>query len=115
MKEARVEPAKEGLVTKLEAKVANVAIGAASDRVENRDAVVAVVPITGTLTDPDLQLWPAILSVVRNAFVTGISSGFTHTAPPVAEKKEGPVKQAANALAKDSFPKAQPDKGRSAQ
>jgi hypothetical protein len=49
---------------------------------------------------------------VRNAFVEGISSGFSHLPPPVAEKKQGVVTQAKDALDKSEPPaKAQPDTG----
>ena len=67
------------------------------------------IPIKGKLTDPDIQLWPTVLGVIRNAFVQGLASGFANVPPPTAEKKEGPVVQAKNALTKDKGPpKAQP-------
>ena len=71
--------------------------------------MATVVPIKGKLTDPDIQLWPTILGVIRNAFVEGISSGFTHLPPPTADKKEGALEQAKEALDKDEGPpEAQP-------
>jgi hypothetical protein len=38
--------------------------------------VLGVIPIQGRLDQPDIQIWPTILGVVRNAFVEGISAGF---------------------------------------
>jgi len=49
--------------------------------------------------------------VVRNAFVEGITGGFSYLPPPAAEKKQGVLKQAKDALDKDAGPpKAQPAK-----
>ena len=53
-----------------------------SDRVPNRNAVATVIPIKGTLTGPDVQLWPSIFGVLRNAFVEGLTSGYAHLPPP---------------------------------
>jgi hypothetical protein len=80
-----------------------------SDRVPERNAVATVIPIKGRLDDPDVQLWPTVLGVVRNAFVEGISSGFTHLPPATADKPQGKIEQIGNALKKDEGPpKAQP-------
>jgi hypothetical protein len=69
------------------------------------------VPLKGKLTDPDVQLWPTVLGVIRNAFVQGLASGFENLPPPTADKKEGKVQQTKNALEKDQGPpKAQPNK-----
>jgi hypothetical protein len=38
------------------------------DRAPGRDAVVTTAPIKGALTDPGVQLWPAVLGAVRSAF-----------------------------------------------
>ena len=32
-----------------------------------------MIPIRGRLDDPQIQLWPTVLGVVRNAFVEGIT------------------------------------------
>ena len=65
------------------------------------NAVATVVPLEGPITDLDIQLWPAIFCVIRNAFVAGITSGFTHLPPAKAEQKQGVLSQATNALKKD--------------
>ena len=66
-------------------------------------------PIKGRLDDPDIQLWPTVIGVIRNAFVEGISSGFTHLPPPTAEKQEGKIEQLREGLKKDEGPpEAQP-------
>jgi hypothetical protein len=49
--------------------------------------------------------------VIRNAFVEGISSGFTHLPPPTAEKQEGKIEQLREGLKKEAGPpEAQPTK-----
>ena len=55
---------------------------------------------------------PTVLGVIRNAFVVGLTEGFSNLPPREAEKKENPVKQAWDALTDDKGPpEAQPDKG----
>ena len=109
LKNVRVRPTEDDVGNKLKAWVADKGVRVFSDRVPDRKAVATVVPIKGKLTDPDIQLWPTILGVIRNAFVEGISSGFTHLPPPTAAKKEGVLAQAKGALDKDEGPpEAQP-------
>jgi hypothetical protein len=94
---------------RLEAWAADKAIHLFSDRVPERNAVATVVPIEGRLTGPDVQLWPAVLGVVRNAFVAGVTSGFANLPPRTALKKESVPTQAKHALEKSNGPpKAQP-------
>jgi hypothetical protein len=110
MKNVEVRAAEPGVWTKIKAWFADSAVEIASDRVPGRDAVATVVPIEGDVTSPDLQLWPTVLGVIRNAFVEGIASGFAHLPPPKAEKKQGVVEQAKDALDEDKGPpKAQPE------
>jgi len=74
--------------------------------------MATVIPIEGRLDQPDIQIWPTVLGVIRNAFVEGISFGFTHLPPALADDKQGPVKQTVQALKKKSGPpKAQPIDG----
>ena len=109
LKNVRIRPTEDDFGNKLKAWVADKGLRLFSDRVPDRNAVVTVVPIKGKLTDPDIQLWPTILGVIRNAFVEGISSGFSHLPPPTADKKEGVLRQAKDALDKDEGPpEAQP-------
>jgi len=111
MKNVRVRPTEDDFGNRLKAWVADKGLRLFSDRVPDRNAVATVVPIKGKLTDPDIQLWPTILGVIRNAFVEGISSGFSHLPPPTADKKEGVLEQAKEALDKDEGPpEAQPTK-----
>jgi len=110
LKNVKVRPTEQTFGNKLKAWLADEGLHLFSDRVPDRNAVATVVPIKGRLDKPDIQLWPTILGVVRNAFVEGISSGLTHLPPPEAPKKEGVVKQAAHALdKKQGPPKAQPE------
>jgi hypothetical protein len=109
LKNVEVRPTESGVWNRLEAWLADKSVELASDRVPGRNAVATVVPIKGRLMSPDVQLWPAILGVIRNAFVQGLASGFAHVPPDTAEKKEGVVEQAKHALEKDHGPpKAQP-------
>jgi len=115
LKNVKVEATSDGFGNKVKAWLADKGLHIFSDRVPDRNAVVTVIPIKGRLDHPDLQLWPTILGVVRNAFVEGITSGFAHVPPPEAAKKEGPVTQAKHALDKnESAPKAQPEDSRAA-
>jgi hypothetical protein len=110
LKDVTVRPAEEGFGTKLKAWVADKSLDLFSHKAEDKTQKVATtVPIEGKLDSPDIQLWPAILGVIRNAFVEGISAGFAHLPPPAAPEKEGVLKQTKNALQKDKGPpKAQP-------
>jgi len=85
MKNVKVRPANKSPFTVIKAWAADVAVKIFSDRVEPRNAVATVVPIKGELTGPDVQLWPTIMGVLRNAFVEGLTSGYAHLPPPTSE------------------------------
>jgi len=109
LKNVEVRPTEDKLGNKLKAWIADEGLDLFSDRVPERNAVATVIPIKGKLDAPDIQLWPTVLGVVRNAFVEGISSGFTHLPPRTADKPQGKVEQVKDALKKDEGPpKAQP-------
>ena len=93
LKNVKVRPTEDDFGNKLKAWLADKGLRLFSDRVPDRNAVVTIVPIKGRLDDPDIQLWPTVLGVIRNAFVEGISSGFTHLPPPTADKPQGKVEQ----------------------
>lgn len=110
LKNVEVRPAEDTFGSKIKAWVADTALDLFSDRVPNRNAVATVVPIKGRLDDPQLQVWPTVLSVVRNAFVQGISAGFSSLPPPTAKEDQNIIEQAADALKEDHGPaKAQPE------
>lgn len=112
LKNVEVHPTKSTVGNRLKAWVADKALHLFSDRVPGRNAMATVIPIEGRLDQPDIQIWPTVLGVIRNAFVEGISSGFTHLPPALADDKQGPVKQTVQALKKKSGPpKAQPIDG----
>jgi hypothetical protein len=111
LKNIEIAPTEAGVWDRMKAWLADKTVKLASDRVPGRNAVATTVPIKGNLTDPDLQLWPAVLGVIRNAFVRGLESGFVNLPPPTADKKEGALAQAKTAVKKDEGPpKAQPVK-----
>jgi hypothetical protein len=107
----KVRPTDDSFGNKLKAWLADTGLRLFSDRVPDRNAIATVVPIKGRLDAPDIQLWPTVLGVIRNAFVEGISSGFTHLPPPTSDKPEGKLEQVKKALTKDEgTPEAQPPK-----
>ena len=112
LKNVEVKPADENLFTKIKAWFADEALDLFSDRVPGRDAVATVVPIQGHLDSPDVQIVPTVLSILRNAFVEGISSGFSHLPPPISKDKEGLLGQASDALQKDKGPAPAQPKGK---
>ena len=68
-----------------------------------------MVPIEGKLAAPDLQIWPTVIGVVRNAFVEGVAAGFENLPPGASSEKEGVIDQAKHAVKKsEGPPKAQP-------
>jgi len=111
LKNVKIRPDDKGPFAVLKAWVADAAVKLVSDRVPGRNAVTTVVPIRGTLTGPDVQIWPAIFGVMRNAFVQGLTSGFAYLPPPTAESKEGVVTQGVKALTGSQPPRAQPTEG----
>jgi hypothetical protein len=98
-------------MTRLKAWFADKAVELASDRIPERKAVATVIPLRGTLDDPHVQVMPAVMGVIRNAFVAGLASGFSYLPPPVAEKPRGVLGQASDALKKrPGPPPAQPER-----
>ena len=108
LKNVEIRPDGHGPWTALKAWASDLALRIFSDRVQERNAVVTVLPIKGSLTAPDLQLWPAIFGVMRNAFVEGLTSGYAFLPPSTAPKKQGVLKQGVDALTGSAPPKAQP-------
>jgi hypothetical protein len=104
-----ISPAEEGTWTAIKAWLADKAVDIASDRVPGRNAVATTIPIKGKLGAPDVQLWPAVFGVIRNAFVQGLSAGFANLPPSTSDSKQSLWEQAKSAVKKDSGPpKAQP-------
>lgn len=109
LKNVKVVQGKPGLRNLIKAVLADTAVNIFSDRVGDRDAVATVIPISGDINKPDIQLWPAVAGVIRNAFVLGVSESFERLPPPKAERKEGVLDQVIDALDKSAVPEAQPD------
>ena len=91
LKNVKVRPSDKGFFSTLKAWATDVAVKLFSDRVPGRNAVATVVPIKGTLTGPDVQLWPTIFGVLRNAFVEGLTSGYAHLPPGTSEAPPPPT------------------------
>jgi hypothetical protein len=111
IKNGHVVQGKPGLKNLVKAVFADKALNLFSDRVEGRNAVATVIPISGQITGPALQVWPAVIGVVRNAFVQGVSESFAHVPPPQAGSSDGALPQLVKGLQKGAGPpKAQPQK-----
>jgi len=108
LKKVEIRPTEKNPFTALKAWVADLAIKIFRDEDPKRNAVATVIPIKGNITGPDVQLWPAIFGVMRNAFVEGLASGYAHLPPATAPKKQGVVEQGVKALSGSQPPKAQP-------
>jgi Domain of Unknown Function (DUF748) len=112
LKNLEIRSDTKDLGDKIKASLADTAVELLSDDIPGRDAVATTIPIRGKIDDPGAQLLPTVLGVIRNAFVVGLSEGFTNLPPKVAGKKENPIKQAWDALTDDDQPpEAQPEKG----
>jgi hypothetical protein len=110
LKNVKIETTDDGLVERLKAWAADKALDLFSDRVPNRNAVATTIPIKGRITDPQAQLFPTVMGIIRNAFVEGVTSGFTRLPPAEAPKKEGVTSQIKHAIQKKAGPpKAQPE------
>lgn len=108
IRDPQVGPATDKMGDSMKAKLANMAISVLANKEDGRKTIGTTLPVKGTLTEPSPQLWPAILGVVRNAFVDSIEWGFSDLPTPTSSEK-GPFKQAVEALdKKNDAPKAQP-------
>jgi hypothetical protein len=117
LKDVKIRPAEKGFGNKVKAWVADEGLHIFSRKESGHREAATIIPIEGRLDAPDIQLWPTVMGVIRNAFVEGVASGFAYLPPPASEKKEGVLHQLRDALTKDKGPpKAQPaeqkDKGK---
>jgi hypothetical protein len=113
MKNAGTRAAAPGLGPKIKSALADASLEIFEDDIPGREAVATTIPISGRVDDPELQLVPTILGVVRNAFVRGLADSLAGLPPPKAEKREGVLDQARRALSpgRGRQPRAQPDPG----
>jgi uncharacterized protein involved in outer membrane biogenesis len=114
LEDAGTRAAAPGLGPKLKSFLADASLEIFEDDVPGREAVATTIPISGRVDDPDLQLVPTILGVVRNAFVRGLADSVTGLPPPKAKEREGVLEQARRALSpgRGKQPRAQPTEGR---
>ena len=108
LKNVKIRPDDKGFFTTLKAWATDLAIKLFSDRVQDRNAVATVIPIKGTLTGPDVDLWPAIFGVMRNAFVEGLTSGYAHLPPPSNEAPPPPGARTSPSESQSTSPPAAP-------
>jgi hypothetical protein len=110
LKNVEVRASEPGAWERFKAWVADKSVEVAQNDNPGRKDISTIVPVRGRLESPDVQLWPAVLGVVRNAFVEGLTSGFAHLPPPEAGHKQGALEQTKDALTKGKGPpKAQPE------
>lgn len=81
LKNPDVQQAKPGFGNALRTLLADVAIKLLSDRVPGRNAVATTIPIEGEIQDPQAQVWPTVLGIVRNAFISGLEDSLTNLPP----------------------------------
>ncbi len=101
-----VKAGKKGIVPKIKEWLSDVAIDIFKNK--KTDTVATTIPIEGTVNDPNLQLVPTILGVVRNAFVRGVSDSLQGLPPPKAKKPQSTLEQARRTLGAGRRPQAQP-------
>ena len=97
LKNVKIRPTEDDFGNKLKAWVADKGLRLFSDRVPDRNAVATVVPIKGRLDDPDIQLWPAVIGVIRNAFV----GGYRPASPTCRRRPRTSRKASSSSCAKD--------------
>lgn len=107
LKNVKIRPDDKGFFTTLKAWVTDLAIKLFSDRVPDRNAVATVIPIKGTLAGPDVDLWPAIFGVMRNAFVEGLTSGYARL-PQSSEAPPPPGARTSPSESQSTSPPAAP-------
>lgn len=113
LKNIELAASDNGLWNRLKAWMADTTLDVLSDDLPGRDAVATVIPIKGRIDDPKVQLTPTLIGIVRNAFVIGLRSGFTHLPPPGSRKEDSVIKQVKEGLdRKEGKPEAQPAHGK---
>jgi hypothetical protein len=111
LKDPGTRPARPGLGAKLESGLTDAALDLFSDDVPGRDAVATTIPLTGSVRDPEAQVMPTIMGILRNAFVRGLADSLAGLPPPKAGKREGVLEQARRAFSTGRGPpRAQPEK-----
>lgn len=106
---AGTRAASPGLGAKLKSFLADASLDIFKDDVPGRRAVATTIPIEGRVDDPNLQLVPTILGVIRNAFVRGLADSLQGLPPPKADERQSTLEQARRALGSGRPPRAQPE------
>lgn len=78
---ADIEAPSGDIGSKLRAALMDAGLKLFSDRVPDRNAAATVIPIDGRLDDPQSQLAPTIMTLLRNAFVEGLAAGISNLPP----------------------------------
>ncbi|HVR73942.1 MAG TPA: DUF748 domain-containing protein [Planctomycetota bacterium] len=116
LKNVELESSSPNIFVRLGTALADATIDLFSDRVPGREAMATVLPLRGKLTQPEVQLLPTLLGVVRNAFVLGLREGLANLPPPEAKEPQGALEQATHALSTEGGPPlAQPEGGKESE
>ena len=102
LRDAELVGQKEGLGARIKAAFADAALELFSSRQQGAEQVATIIPIRGELRDPKMQIYQAVLGVLRNAFVEGIADNMAGLPAPNAPPGTGPLEQAHHALSKGS-------------
>ncbi len=107
-KNVHVDPLEGKFSNAVKAAGANAAFNLLKDE-RKGEAVGTTLPLRGSLEEPDPQVWPTVLGVLRNAFVDSLGWGFGNLPVSTAKKKQNFIEQAVEGLdKKQPGPKAQP-------
>jgi hypothetical protein len=82
LKKASAVSVDQGFLGGLKEGMVDTVLAIFSDRVPGREALAGILPIRGQVRSPDVQVLPAVLSVVHNAFVEGLAASFSNLPPP---------------------------------
>lgn len=76
LKNPDVKAATDDIVSQLSALLTDLGLQLFSDRVPGREAAATIVPFDGHITGPEIEFWPTVLALLRNAFVVGLAESF---------------------------------------
>lgn len=103
-----VAPVGQGLFGWLKANSVDLLAQLLSRDREGPDVLATVIPIEGQLSEPRLQLWPAVFGVLYHAFVAGMTAGYAGLPPERAPEPASPLAQGWRVLIQQERPRAQP-------
>lgn len=101
-------PTRDGFWHWLKAHTIDAIAGWFSRESERGEILATVLPIEGNLSDPAVQVWPAVLGVLYNAFVQGLSASYAGLPLERASEPQSAAAQTWRVLIEGERPRAQP-------